>query len=245
MILPLKSHPVIGKASILNLINKNLLTIKKSRIQWKPIFMTVSESQDFGYTYGQYEQNQNNITGHKTGQHNYYVTVWKKGPDRKWKVIFNLGLIDGVNSQEDSVSRFLTKRFNNLEKELITTDIEFSNLSLRRGQIEAFYNFISDEGLCFSDEGSPPARKETFRKLMDQHKNRKGANNFQLSWKPLFANVSSAGDLGYTLGRYTSILFKSNDKNETRTGYYLTIWKKQPDRTWRFVFDKGNQLPAK
>lgn len=244
VILPLKSHPVHGKASILKLIKKNRLAINKKRLLWEPIFMAVSESQDFGYTYGQYEQIQNNTTGHKTGQLNYYVSVWKKGLDRKWKVIFNIGLIDEVNSQEDSISVFQIKRFNSLEKELITTDIEFSNMSLKRGSIEAFYNFISDEGLCFSDEGSPPARKETFRELMDKRKNEKGSNSLQLSWKPLFAYVSSAGDLGYTLGKHTSILFTTDDKKAIRTGYYLTIWKKQPDGTWRFVFDMGNQLPS-
>ncbi len=244
IILPLKSHPVQGKASILKLIKKNRLAINKKRILWEPIFMAVSESQDFGYTYGQYEPIQNSATGHRPGQLNYYLTVWNKGPDRKWKVIFNIGLIDELNSQEDSTSELQVETLNSLEKELITTDIEFSKMSQKRGTLEAFYNFISDEGICFSGEGSPPAGKETLRELLDKRKDEKGSDKAQLSWKPLFASVSSAGDLGYTLGKHTSILFQTHDKKAIRTGYYLTIWKKQPDGTWRFVFDMGNQLPS-
>jgi ketosteroid isomerase-like protein len=244
IILPLKSHPVHGKTSILKLIKKNRLAINKKRLLWEPIFMAVSESQDFGYTYGQYEPSQNNTTGHKTGQLNYYLTIWRKGLDSEWKIIFNIGLIDEANSREDSISVLQVKRFNSLEKELITTDSEFSNMSFKKGSLKAFYYFISDEGICFSDERSPPAGKETLRELLDKRKDEKGSNNAQLSWKPLFASVSSAGDLGYTLGKHTSILFKTPDKKAIRTGYYLTIWKKQPDGTWRFVFDIGNQLPS-
>jgi len=244
IILPLKSHPVHGKTSILTLIKKNRFAINKKRLLWKPIFMAVSESQDFGYTYGQYEPIQNNTTGRKDGQLNYYVTVWRKGLDSRWKIIFNIGLIDEADSQEDSISVFQIKKLNSLEKELITTDTEFSNMSIKRGSLEAFYYFISDEGVCFSEEGSPPAGKETLRELLDKRKDKKGSSNVQLSWKPLFASVSSAGDLGYTLGKHTSILFKTPDKKPIRTGYYLTIWKKQPDGTWRFVFDMGNQLPS-
>ncbi len=244
IILPLKSHPVHGKASILKLIKKNRLAINKKSFLWEPIFMAVSESQDFGYTYGQYEPIKDNTARHKTGQLNYYLTIWRKGLDRKWKITFNIGLIDEANSQEDSISVFQIKRFNSLEKELLTTDSEFSNMSLKRGSLEAFYYFIADEGICFSEEGSPPTGKETLRELMDKRKAEKASSHVQLSWKPLFASVSSAGDLGYTLGKHTSVLSKTHDKKATRTGYYLTIWKKQPDGTWRFVFDMGNQLPS-
>ncbi len=245
VILPLKNHPIHEKRSILKLIKKNQLSLEKKGFLWEPIFVSVSESQDFGYTYGRYEQMQNNSNGHKTGQSKHYVTVWKKEPDRKWKIIFNIGLIEEMNSEQDSGNVFQIERFNSLEKELITTDIEFSNTSLKSGSLEAFYNFISDEGIFISGEGSPPAGKEILRGHMDKRKNEQGSNKLQLSWKPLFVYVSSAGDLGYTLGRYRSIPFKSNDKKAMKTGYYLTIWKRQPDGTWRFVFDMGNQLPSR
>ena len=245
VILPLKSHPMHGKVSILKLIKKNRPSLEKKGFLWEPIFVSVSESQDFGYTYGRYEQMQNNTKGHKAGQSRHYVTVWKKEPDRKWKIIFNIGLIEEVNSEQDSRNVYQIERFNGLEKELITTDTEFSDISLKSGSLEAFYNFISDEGIFISGERSPPAGKEMLRELMDKRKNEQGSNRPQLSWKPLFAYVSSAGDLGYTMGRYRSIPFKSNDKKALKTGYYLTIWKRQPDGTWRFVFDMGNQLPSR
>ncbi len=52
-----------------------------------------------------------------------------------------------------------------------------------------------------------------------------------LVWWPLWAGVSRSGELGFTTGP-----FHLDDKP---TGHYFTIWKKQPDGSWKWVFDAG------
>ena len=64
-----------------------------------------------------------------------------------------------------------------------------------------------------------------------------------LTWEPDFADVAKSGDLGYTWGRYTYTSFDSTESPSC--GFYVTIWKKQLDGSWRFVFDAGNQLSTK
>lgn len=58
---------------------------------------------------------------------------------------------------------------------------------------------------------------------------------FSLSWTPTKAEVSTAGDLGYTVGTYVMTMTGGSDK-----GKYVTTWKKQPDGTWKIVEDIFN-----
>ena len=65
-----------------------------------------------------------------------------------------------------------------------------------------------------------------------------------LTWRPVGADISASGDLGYTYGTFE---FRSKDKNGKPTvehGKYTSIWKKQNDGSWKVVLDMGNASPA-
>lgn len=52
-----------------------------------------------------------------------------------------------------------------------------------------------------------------------------------LVWWPLWAAIARSGDLGFTTGPYTS--------DGKPGGYYFTVWAKQPDGSWKWLFDGG------
>jgi ketosteroid isomerase-like protein len=58
-------------------------------------------------------------------------------------------------------------------------------------------------------------------------------------WSAMFTDVSDDGTLGYNWGRYEWRSPGPDDKERVRTGFFLTIWKRQPDGTWRYVMDNG------
>jgi ketosteroid isomerase-like protein len=60
-------------------------------------------------------------------------------------------------------------------------------------------------------------------------------SGFTLAWEPARAEIARGGKLGYTWGRYHSV-FKGN----AREGTYMTVWQKQPDGSWKVVFDTGD-----
>jgi ketosteroid isomerase-like protein len=62
---------------------------------------------------------------------------------------------------------------------------------------------------------------------------------FTLTWEPLQSDVS--GDLGYTNGKFEARFRDATGNAMTRTGRYLTIWKKQADGSWKVVRDIGVQ----
>lgn len=65
-----------------------------------------------------------------------------------------------------------------------------------------------------------------------------------LRWKPLQAELSASGDLGWTFGSYTSHDVDTEGHPVDHHGKYLTLWKRFPDGKWRVVGDVGNASPA-
>jgi ketosteroid isomerase-like protein len=56
-------------------------------------------------------------------------------------------------------------------------------------------------------------------------------NTPTLSWWPLWAGIARSGDLGFTTGPYTV--------NGTPRAWYFTVWARQPDGAWKWIFDGG------
>jgi ketosteroid isomerase-like protein len=63
------------------------------------------------------------------------------------------------------------------------------------------------------------------------------SNNASLVWKPDFVEVAASGDLGYTYGKYTYTSTDSTGNEHSYTGVFHTVWRKQPNGQWRFVWD--------
>lgn len=68
-------------------------------------------------------------------------------------------------------------------------------------------------------------------------------NGPTLTWTPRRAQVIGAGDVGVSSG---SAVFRARGADGSvreRRSEYLTVWRKQPDGTWKVVFDTGSNLP--
>jgi ketosteroid isomerase-like protein len=57
-----------------------------------------------------------------------------------------------------------------------------------------------------------------------------------LVWWPNWAGIAMSGDLGFTTGGV--------EVGGRRTGHYFTIWKRQPDGDWKWVYDGGTGATA-
>jgi hypothetical protein len=55
----------------------------------------------------------------------------------------------------------------------------------------------------------------------------------------MFVDVSAAGDLGYTYGRY-ELTFK----DATEKGYYARLWARDRGGPWKVVLEVTSPVPA-
>ena len=61
---------------------------------------------------------------------------------------------------------------------------------------------------------------------------------YSLTWSPLKGDAS--GHLGYTIGTYRIEVQDSEGYPLAIDGKYMTVWKKQPDGTWKVAVDMFN-----
>lgn len=74
--------PFVGKDASLA-----FLSGKSVSMSWEPSKSVVAGSADLGYTYGSYELKSSESEG---GERGYYLRVWKRAADGKWKVVMDI-----------------------------------------------------------------------------------------------------------------------------------------------------------
>lgn len=64
-----------------------------------------------------------------------------------------------------------------------------------------------------------------------------GSDVTGLSWTPEYIDVSRSGDLGYSYGYYSFKTLDDDAKIRQNEGVFHTVWKRQEDGKWKFVWD--------
>lgn len=63
-----------------------------------------------------------------------------------------------------------------------------------------------------------------------------GDGDTSLAWAPAFAGISIGGDFGFTTGPFW---VRGRDGI---LGHYFTVWRRQPDGGWKWIFDAGTNV---
>lgn len=61
--------------------------------------------------------------------------------------------------------------------------------------------------------------------------------NETLTWKPTFVDVSKSGDMAFTYGDFVFTYLDSLGNKKQNKGIFHTVWKRQNDSSWKFVWD--------
>ena len=112
---------------------------------------------------------------------------------------------------------------------VVEAEHAFAAYSIEHGMKDAFLYFAAPDGVVF--RRGPVNAIEVWTQTNP-------APTGLLTWWPTYADVSRAGDLGWTTGPYE---FRENpsDKEPAGTGHFATLWRKQPDGSFKFVLDFG------
>jgi ketosteroid isomerase-like protein len=119
---------------------------------------------------------------------------------------------------------------------LVNSERAFSQTSVQKGVRASFVEFFADDGINFTPH--PGNAQENFR----QRPAPTAPQPFTLKWEPIYADISQAGDLGFTTGPVVNT--DNENKRPPRYSYYFSIWKKQPDNNWKVLIDYGTSTPS-
>lgn len=114
--------------------------------------------------------------------------------------------------------------------EILAADMAFSDMSRQVGMKKAFLQYIDNDGTLLRPDHMPVVGADAIDLLSVL-----SDTAYTLSWKPLKAEISKSGDIGYTYGIYELIL-----PDTTLNGTYVNIWKKENDGEWKFVLNSNN-----
>ena len=131
-----------------------------------------------------------------------------------------------TNMKENSIEKW--------KSEIVDTEQEFAEMAQKEGISKAFLTFAAEDVVVMKNN-SLIIGKESLRESFENEKSE--SENVSLTWKPDFVDVASSGDLGYTYGKYISTTTDSLGNTKVVEGVFQTVWKRQPDGKWKFVWD--------
>ncbi len=128
-------------------------------------------------------------------------------------------------TETDDVAKFKT--------EVLKTEEDFKNLAQTKGIQAAFYTFADNNAIIKRDNDSLIKGKESIKNYFSAPKYGKAS----VTWKADFVEVSNDGTLAYTYGKYIWTVKDSVGNKKDFTGIFHTVWKKQDDGSWKYVWD--------
>jgi ketosteroid isomerase-like protein len=114
---------------------------------------------------------------------------------------------------------------------LVDSERTFARAAAELGTLHAFRAYLADDAVLFRP------RAVNAQEWLSEAPDTPGL----LSWEPVVADVSAAGDLGYTTGPWE---YRQDPDDAAQShGNYFTVWKKQADGSWKAVIDHGISNP--
>ncbi|MBS1505595.1 MAG: nuclear transport factor 2 family protein [Bacteroidetes bacterium] len=122
-----------------------------------------------------------------------------------------------------------TTNDNQSKKEILQTEKDFAAMAKEKGIENAFHSFADTNAVI--KRGNQLVRgKESIKDYYHRQ-----VQPGELQWEPTF--VDASGELGYTYGPFTYIEKDSSGRLSETKGYFHTVWKRQKDGKWKFVWD--------
>jgi hypothetical protein len=114
-------------------------------------------------------------------------------------------------------------------KAMTDAEIAFAKRAFDASMKIAFLENLDSDGMVF--EGDVPVLGLT------QHGNQPDNSRTLITWYPVFAQIATSGDLGFSCGPYKYQADKA--KEVIGSGYYFSIWKKNSAGIFKVKLDAG------
>jgi ketosteroid isomerase-like protein len=142
-------------------------------------------------------------------------------------MLFSYLLLSSCNSKTEIQSQ------DALKAAIFKAENDFKNLSHTKGIAIAFYTFADDNAVIKRENDTIIRGKENIKKYYSNPKFEKAF----VTWKPDFVEVSKDGEMAYTYGKFLWTFKDSLGNKKDFKGLFHTVWKKQKDGTWKYVWD--------
>jgi ketosteroid isomerase-like protein len=202
------------------------------RISWQGLGSEVAGDGTLGVTWGVAVA----VLPSREARLGRYIAVWQREGD-SWKLaaFVPIGLFPAAATRlSPAVAQV---RFPPLAPQggaapFIAADLAFARLAGDSGAAVAFERFAAPDAVTFGGGGLNRGPAAIGRALR--------GDRSRWEWHPILAGAASSGELGWTVGESRI----QPEGGAATHGKYLTIWRRLPDGSVRYVTDGGNARPA-
>jgi len=119
-----------------------------------------------------------------------------------------------------------------LKQEVLDTESAFEKLCADSGIAVGFVHFADDSAVILRANDSLIRGKQAIAHYYQATK-----NNASVMWTPDYVDVSADGTMAYTYGNYIWTVTDSLGNKKEYKGVFHTVWKKQRNGNWKYVWD--------
>lgn len=126
-----------------------------------------------------------------------------------------------------------TKNAAYVKLQIVKTEKDFEKLVAEKGLAEGFYQFADSNAVIKREHDTLIIGKNNIKNYYSNPK----YQNKTVTWSPDAVTVSNAGDMASSYGKYVWTSKDSSGKAQTSKGIFHTVWKKQKDGSWKYIWD--------
>lgn len=115
--------------------------------------------------------------------------------------------------------------------QIANAENSFKEMASSKGIAEAFYFYADEHAVIKRENDTLIKGRDAIRNYYSKIK------NASVVWTPDFIEASKDGTMGYTYGKYTWTIQDASGKSTDHHGVFHTVWKKQPDGSWKYIWD--------
>ena len=116
--------------------------------------------------------------------------------------------------------------------EIRAVEKAFNDMAQEEGLIKAFEYYAAADGVIRRSKKIIQG-KQDIRAWYEKDVR----PNETLTWTPTFVDVSQSGDMAYTYGDFVFTYPDTAGTMKQNKGIFHTVWKRQANGEWRFVWD--------
>ena len=118
------------------------------------------------------------------------------------------------------------------KEEILKAEKDFAASAAQNGVSAAFLEYAA-ENAVISRSDTTIRGKVAIKAYMESN----AVDDMKLEWDPEYVDAAKSGELGYTYGPYRFSAKDSEGNPIESKGTFHTVWKKQEDGKWKFVWD--------
>lgn len=139
-------------------------------------------------------------------------------------LIFLIASLPAYSQKPDSTSAL---------NSLLNAELSFAQSSVTHGRNAAFVENFAEESIVFTSEWITNGK---------QFCRERKESPVVLKWEPEYMDISLSRDFGISTGPWEMQDYRPGT-DPISTGYFITVWKKQPYGVWKVILDAGSQTP--